>query len=217
MGDKTDTTKRGAPSQFDAVREEWLMQHFDEYMKVTVRKEKTIWLNQAVDKWFQAFPYHNQDEPEEFQVITYLESKSHSVPTTSTSAQHPTSVAQTMSNGSPTKDAPTDPSTKDTSSGSATKDASNDSTTCPPAPNSTETSNSSTTPASAPDPTDKSNDSTNSVPPTLSQPQGSDRMASPTQDASISSATATDSANASKKAAREMRASLEGFILRELD
>ncbi|THU93114.1 hypothetical protein K435DRAFT_799960 [Dendrothele bispora CBS 962.96] len=103
--DTEEPAKRGAPSQFDAIREEWLREKVQEYLDVNEKKAKSKWLNQAVEEWFEAFPYHRDDEPEEFRVITYLKektkSKSHplstpsqqtsSSPTSETSCKYPTS------------------------------------------------------------------------------------------------------------------------------
>ncbi|KAK7433702.1 hypothetical protein VKT23_020620 [Stygiomarasmius scandens] len=71
-----EPAKRGAPSQLNATRQEWVDKKLAVYLGVTDCKAKTRWLNEVIEDWFHEFPYHLQDEPEEFHVITYLESKS---------------------------------------------------------------------------------------------------------------------------------------------
>ncbi|KAK7439199.1 hypothetical protein VKT23_017689 [Stygiomarasmius scandens] len=55
------------------------MEKITVYLAINTRTEKTKWLNRVVDDWFRAWPYHTQDEPEEFKIITYLETRTLSV------------------------------------------------------------------------------------------------------------------------------------------
>ncbi|THU86079.1 hypothetical protein K435DRAFT_868641 [Dendrothele bispora CBS 962.96] len=100
-----EPAKRGAPSQFDARRENWLQTKFSEYLGVDERTEKTKWLNRVVNEWFEAFPYHCDEEPEEFRVIMYLEKKSSQTKSQPRSSPPQTSTSA-IPNGTPTSEIP---------------------------------------------------------------------------------------------------------------
>ncbi|THU90024.1 hypothetical protein K435DRAFT_802310 [Dendrothele bispora CBS 962.96] len=94
---KSQTTKepvkRGAPSKYGEKQEKWLEEKMLEYLEINDRKEKTRWLNRAVDAWFEAWPYHTLAEPEEFQVLAYLEGKGKGVSNAASTGKSDASVS----------------------------------------------------------------------------------------------------------------------------